>query len=56
MAERTIAKLKKYMNLGTLIFLIIVLYLSVCIFRYLGKEKLAVYEVSSSDITESVQL
>lgn len=54
MAERTIAKLKKYMNLGTLIFLIIVLYLSVCIFRYLGKEKLAVYEVSSSDITESI--
>ena len=42
------------MNLGTLIFLIIVIYLMAYILSYLGKSKLAIYEVSASDIVDSI--
>ena len=42
------------MNLGTLTFLIIVIYLMAYILSYLGKSKLAIYEVSASDIVDSI--
>lgn len=53
------AKTKKksthlHINLGTLIFLIIVLYLMAYILSYIGKSKLAIYEVSASDIVDSI--
>ncbi len=43
------------MNLGTIVFLVIVIYLTAYVINYLGKEKLAIYEVSKSDISDSVQ-
>lgn len=53
------AKAKKksthlHINLGTLIFLIIVIYLMAYILSYIGKSKLAIYEVSASDIVDSI--
>ena len=53
------AKTKKksthlHINLGTLIFLIIVLYLMAYILSYIGNSKLAIYEVSASDIVDSI--
>lgn len=54
MGENAKRGFRKYMNMGTFIFMVIVVYLSFCVFRYLGKEKLAVYEVSESNITESI--
>lgn len=42
-------------NLGTVVFLVIAVYLTVCVIRYMGKEKLAIYEVSASDISEDIE-
>ena len=43
-----------HINLGTLIFLIIVVYLMAYILSYIGKSKLAIYEVSESDIVDNI--
>ena len=42
------------MNLGTAVFLVIIIYLMAYVIQYLGKEKLAIYEVSRSEISEEI--
>ena len=42
------------MNLGTAVFLVIIIYLTAYVIQYLGKEKLAIYEVSRSGISEEI--
>lgn len=54
MAKQTKGKLHLHINLGTIVFLVIVVYLMAYMISYLGKSKLAIYEVSASDIVESV--
>lgn len=54
MAKQKKKSVHLHMNLGTLIFLIIVIYLMAYILSYLGKSKLAIYEVSASDIVDSI--
>ena len=41
-------------NLGTIVFLLIVIYLAFYVVLYLSKDKLAVYEVSASDIEDKI--
>ena len=41
-------------NLGTAVFLVIIIYLMAYVIQYLGKEKLAIYEVSRSEISEEI--
>ncbi len=41
-------------NLGTVVFLVIIIYLTAYVIRYLGKEKLAIYEVSESNMSENI--
>ncbi|MFR9000406.1 MAG: hypothetical protein ACLVIY_08395 [Anaerobutyricum soehngenii] len=55
MAKQKKKSVHMHMNLGTLIFLIIVIYLMAYILSYLGKSKLAIYEVSASDIVDSIE-
>lgn len=43
-----------FINLGTIVFLVIIIYLTAYVIQYLGKEKLAIYEVSESVITEEI--
>lgn len=43
-----------HINIGTLIFIIIVVYLMAYVLSYIGKSKLAIYEVSASDIVDSI--
>ena len=47
MAKQKKKSVHLHMNLGTLIFLIIVIYLMAYILSYLGKSKLAIYEAVS---------
>ena len=54
MAKTKKKRIHLHINLGTLIFLIIVLYLMAYILSYIGKSKLAIYEVSASDIVDSI--
>lgn len=44
-----------HINLGTLVFLVIVVYLMAYMLTYLGKNKLAIYEVNASDIIDSIE-
>ncbi|MDD7114068.1 MAG: HlyD family efflux transporter periplasmic adaptor subunit [Lachnospiraceae bacterium] len=44
-----------HLNLGTIVFLVIIIYLTAYVLSYLGKEKLAIYEVSESDISDTIQ-
>ncbi len=46
---------KFHLNLGIIVFLIIVIYLLVYSASYLFKDKLAVYEVTASDIADSIE-
>ena len=55
MAKQTKKKLQLHINLGTIVFLIIVIYLMAYMLSYLGKSKLAIYEVSASDIVDSIE-
>ena len=55
MAKQTKKKLHLHINLGTIVFLIIVIYLMAYMLSYLGKSKLAIYEVSASDIVDSIE-
>ena len=55
MADQTKKKPHIHLNLGTIVFLVIIIYLTAYVFSYLGKEKLAIYEVSESDISDSIQ-
>ena len=55
MANQTKKRPNIHLNLGTIVFLVIIVYLTAYVLSYLGKEKLAIYEVSKSDITDSIQ-
>ncbi len=44
-----------HINLGTLVFLVIVVYLMAYMLTYIGKDKLAIYEVSASDIVDNIE-
>lgn len=50
MAGKEKGKLHIHINLGTLVFLVIVVYLMAYMLTYIGKDKLAIYEVSASEI------
>lgn len=52
MAGKEKGKLHIHINLGTLVFLVIVVYLMAYMLTYIGKDKLAIYEVSASDIVD----
>lgn len=54
MAKQTKNKLHLHINIGTIVFLVIVVYLMAYMVTYLGKSKLAIYEVSASDIIDSI--
>lgn len=55
MAGKEKGKLHIHINLGTLVFLVIVVYLMAYMLTYIGKDKLAIYEVSSSDIVDNIE-
>lgn len=55
MADQAKKKPHIHFNLGTVVFLVIIVYLTAYVLSYLGKEKLAIYEVSKSDISDSIQ-
>ena len=53
MAKKKEKKRVSVINLGTIVFLVIIIYLTAYVIQYLGKEKLAIYEVSESNISEN---
>ena len=55
MAGKEKGKLHIHINLGTLVFLVIVVYLMAYMLTYIGKDKLAIYEVSASDIVDNIE-
>ena len=55
MPEKQKKKFHMHINIGTLVFLLIVVYLMAYVISYLGKDKLAIYEVSASDIVDSIE-
>lgn len=55
MAEETKKRKKINLNIGTIIFLVIVIYLTASVIRNLGREKLAVYEVGESLIDDEIK-
>ena len=54
MAKKKEKKRVSVINLGTIVFLVIIIYLTAYVIQYLGKEKLAIYEVSESNISENI--
>ena len=54
MAKQKEKKRLSVINLGTIVFLVIIIYLTAYVIQYLGKEKLAIYEVSASNISENI--
>lgn len=54
MVKKKKKKRLSFWNIGTIVFMVILLYLTAYVVDYLGKEKLAIYEVSQSDITDSI--
>lgn len=42
-------------NMGTIAFLLIVIYIMAYIISYIGKDKMSIYEVSESDIVDSIE-
>lgn len=54
MAKKIGRKRLSVINLGTVVFLVIIIYLTAYVIRYLGKEKLAIYEVSESNMSENI--
>ena len=54
MAKKKGRKRLSVINLGTVVFLVIIIYLTAYVIRYLGKEKLAIYEVSESNMSENI--
>lgn len=55
MAGKVKGKLRVHINLGILVFLVIVVYLMAYMLTYIGKDKLAIYEVSASDIVDNIE-
>ena len=55
MTDQAKKRLHIHLNLGTIVFLVIIIYLTAYVLSYLGKEKLAIYEVSESDISDTIQ-
>lgn len=55
MADQAKKRPRFHFNLGTVVFLVIIVYLTAYVLSYLGKEKLAIYEVSKSDISDTIQ-
>lgn len=43
------------LNIGTVAFLLVVIYIMAYIISYIGKDKMAIYEVSQSDIVDSIE-
>ena len=43
-----------YVNIGTVVFLLIIIYLAGNLIRYMGRKHLAVYEVSNSEISDTI--
>ncbi|MDO5146274.1 MAG: HlyD family efflux transporter periplasmic adaptor subunit [Eubacteriales bacterium] len=54
MEQKRKRNLREHVNLGVIVFLVIVIYLTAYVVTYLGKEKLAIYEVSQSNISDSI--
>lgn len=54
MADKRKRNLWEHMNLGIIVFMVIVIYLTAYVITYLGKEKLAIYEVSESNISDTI--
>ena len=55
MADQVKKRPHLHFNIGTIVFLVIIVYLTAYVISYLGKEKLAIYEVSKSDISDTIQ-
>lgn len=55
MAQENKKKRRTHLNIGTIVFLAIVIYLTASVVRDLGREKLAVYEVSESIIDDEIK-
>ena len=55
MAEETKKKRRIHLNIGLIIFMTIVIYLTAVVVRDLGREKLAVYEVGESLIDDEIK-
>lgn len=54
MAENKKYNFREHINLGVIVFLVMVFYLTAYTITYLCKEKLAVYEVSQSNISDTI--
>lgn len=54
-ARKIKAKIRSHMNIGTILFFLMVVYLLVNLISMLGKSKLAYYEVSRSEISDTIK-
>ena len=55
MNKKLIGRIVRHINLGTIILLLIILYIFAYIITYLGKDTIAVYEVESSDLADRIE-
>lgn len=55
MAENKQSKRKIYVNIGMIVFIVMIIYLTGYIMTYLERDKLAIYEVSESDIKDTIE-
>lgn len=55
MFDRLRQRLLRHINLGTIAFSLIVVYLLAYVVSYIGKDKLAIYEVSQSNIIDHIE-
>lgn len=55
MTQKNTEKPHFHINLAIVVFVVMVVYLAAYVITYLGKDKLAVYEVSASDIVDSIE-
>ena len=46
---------RSYINIGTVVFLLIIIYLAGTVFRYISRKEPAVYEVSNSEISDTIK-
>lgn len=55
MAEHKQKKRKIYVNIGMIVFFVMIIYLTGYVMTYLERNKLAIYEVSESDIKDTME-
>ncbi len=55
MTKNLINRIARHLNLATIILTVMIIYILAYIFSYIGRDKLAVYEVEESNIVDSIE-